>query len=215
MTIEGTHESHHAAPLLIGCVIMASGLSRRFGRNKLVEDFQGKPLIQRILDTTGDEIFARRVVVTRSEEVRQICEGQNIPVIMHELPGRNDTVRFGIREMDGMDGCVFCPSDQPLLRRESLKRMTETFVQKGSGIFRLSYGEKQGTPILFGKEYFEELLHLPEKKGGSYLVKRYPEQVELIMAESELELFDIDTTEDLEWLKRCRMAFFACASNYF
>lgn len=185
----------------IGCVIMASGLSKRFGRNKLVEEFQGKTLIQRILDTTGDGMFARRVVVTRSEEVRQICEAQHVPVIFHELPGRNDTVRLGIDEMSGMDGCVFCPSDQPLLRKESLKRIVEAFSQKRSGMFRLSYGEKQGTPILFGKEYFEELAHLPEKKGGSYLAKKYPEQVELISAEDELELFDIDTTEDLERLK--------------
>lgn len=189
------------AHLAIGCVIMASGLSKRFGRNKLIEEFQGRTLIQRILDNTGDGIFARRVVVTRSEEVRRICEVQNVPVIFHELPGRNDTVRLGIGEMNGMDGCVFCPSDQPMLRRESLLRIVAAFSQKRSGMFQLSYGEKQGTPILFGREYFEELADLPEKKGGSYLAKKYPEQVELISAEDELELFDIDTTEDLERLK--------------
>ena len=30
----------------IGCVIMASGLGKRFGGNKLMADFQGKPLLQ-------------------------------------------------------------------------------------------------------------------------------------------------------------------------
>ena len=47
----------------IGCVIMASGLGRRFGSNKLLADFGGEPMICRILDAT-EGIFRRRVVVT-------------------------------------------------------------------------------------------------------------------------------------------------------
>lgn len=185
----------------IGCVIMASGLSRRFGKNKLLELFDGKSLIERILDITGDGLFATRVVVTRSEEVRDICKRRNVPVILHECPNRNDTVRIGIEVMGTTDGCVFCPSDQPMLKRDSLKYLICAFLQKKQGIFRLAYGEKQGTPILFGKEYFSELSALPEKKGGSYLVKKYPEQTQLVTAASEWELYDVDTEEELEWLK--------------
>ena len=36
----------------IGCVIMASGLGKRFGGNKLMADFHGKPMIQRSLNAT-------------------------------------------------------------------------------------------------------------------------------------------------------------------
>ena len=34
----------------IGCVIMASGLARRFGSNKLLADFGGRPMLCRALD---------------------------------------------------------------------------------------------------------------------------------------------------------------------
>ena len=37
-----------------GCVIMASGLGIRFGGNKLMADFCGKPMITQILDATED-----------------------------------------------------------------------------------------------------------------------------------------------------------------
>ena len=33
--------------LTVGCVIMASGLSRRFGANKLLADFCGQPMLCR------------------------------------------------------------------------------------------------------------------------------------------------------------------------
>ena len=34
----------------VGCVIMASGLSTRFGSNKLLADFGGRPMLCRALD---------------------------------------------------------------------------------------------------------------------------------------------------------------------
>ena len=47
---------------LIGCVIMASGLSTRFGSNKLLADFGGRPMLCRVLDATDTPALAARVV---------------------------------------------------------------------------------------------------------------------------------------------------------
>ena len=82
----------------IGCVIMASGLGKRFGGNKLMADFHGKPMIQRALDAT-EGLFSRRVVVTRHESVAELCWAQNVEVVLHDLPGRNDTVRLGLEAL--------------------------------------------------------------------------------------------------------------------
>ena len=38
--------------LTVGCVIMASGLSRRFGANKLLADFCGQPMLCRALQVS-------------------------------------------------------------------------------------------------------------------------------------------------------------------
>ena len=96
-----------------------------------------------------------------------------------------------------MDGCVFCPSDQPLLNKRSLKKLRNAFSFEDLQIIRLAYGEEQGTPILFANKYFEELKQLPEKKGGGFIVKKYPDEVSLVFAKSALELYDIDTREDM------------------
>ena len=50
----------------IGCVIMASGLAKRFGSNKLLAEFDGKPLLCRAFAVTEG---LHRVVVTRSTEM--------------------------------------------------------------------------------------------------------------------------------------------------
>ena len=203
----------------IGCVIMASGLGRRFGstsgQNKLLAPLHGKPLLEHILDTTSQIPSLHRIVVTRHEEVAALCSSKQIPVLVHDLPGRNDTVRLGLQALletnPRLSGCMFVPGDQPLLSRESIETMLLTYSQivkdnsqtasdtsqVTAPILRLHYREQPGAPVLFDKHYFSELLTLPEGKGGSVLTKKYPEQVHLIPAREAYELYDIDTPEDL------------------
>lgn len=190
--------------MLVGCVIMASGVSKRFGENKLLVDFHGEMLIEKVLALTEGNLFAKRIVVTRTKEVAELCRERGIEVILHEFPGRGDAVRLGVEQMMDMncpiDGCLFCPCDQPLLKKESLEKMIEEFRKNAKGIVQLCYGSECGAPMLFSKEYFEELCHLPEKKGGSYVAKKYPEAVKFVEAQSELELQDIDTREEYKKL---------------
>lgn len=60
----------------IGCVIMASGLAKRFGSNKLLAEFDGKPLLCRAFAVTEG---LHRVVVTRSTEMQALCENTAFP----------------------------------------------------------------------------------------------------------------------------------------
>ena len=45
----------------VGCVIMASGLARRFGSNKLLADVGGRPLLCRALEVTATPALAALV----------------------------------------------------------------------------------------------------------------------------------------------------------
>ena len=78
----------------VGAVIMASGLARRFGSNKLLADFGGEPMLCRALAATAG--IAPRLVITRSEEVQRLCTALGVPVLLHALPHRSDTVRLGL-----------------------------------------------------------------------------------------------------------------------
>lgn len=184
----------------IGCVIMASGLGKRFGGNKLMADFNGKPIIQCVLENT-EELFAKRVVVTRNEDIVAFCKQWEVPVLFHQLPGRNDTIRLGLEELGmDMEGCFFCPSDQPLLKKETLRKMIKCVEENSDLIYRPIANGIMGAPVYFPAWTFEELSALPKGKGGSVVIKKYIDKVAYIEA-SELELKDIDTVEDLLYLK--------------
>lgn len=183
----------------IGCVIMASGLGRRFGGNKLMADFHGAPMIQRALDATKG-LFSQRVVVTRHEAVADLCRAQGIAVVFHDLPHRSDTVRLGLEAMHDLDGCMFLPGDQPLLRRETVEMLVEKWKEDQDMIVRPIYEDSEGSPVLFPSWAFPELMELPEGKGGGVVIKKHPQAVCRVSVADPFELADADTPETLEFL---------------
>jgi len=185
----------------VACVIMASGMSRRFGSNKLLTEFDGVPLILRALQVT-ENLFDRRIVVTRHPEVAELCRQHGADVLLHDLPDRSDTVRLGLEAVGEADACLFLPADQPLLRKETVAGLVSRWENDREQIFRPVCKEMPGSPVLFPRWAFPELMTLPEGKGGSVIMKKHPERVTPVEIEDPFELMDADTPEALDELLR-------------
>lgn len=207
--------------LPVGCVIMASGLSQRFGSNKLLAPFCGEPMLCRAFAATDTPKLSARIVVTRSDEVAQLCRSRNVPVLLHDLPGRNDTVRLGLsallEQVPELFGCMFLPGDQPLLCRETVEAMAG--ISGWDQRTRLERQKKQNgrssvwdsgsvttrLPLLEVpfclKRTFQELLTLPQGMGGSVLLRKYPAHVHTVYIADRNELADADTPEALAQLE--------------
>ena len=184
----------------IGCVIMASGLGKRFGGNKLMADFMGRPMICRALDAT-EGLFSRRVVVTRHESIAALCRERKVDVILHDLPNRNDTVRLGLEALGDVDACMFLPGDQPLLRRETVAMLLEHRKAAPEQIIRPIFEDSEGSPVLFPAWAFPELRNLPEGKGGGAVIGNHPDALCRVSVSDPFELADADTPEMLETLR--------------
>ena len=188
----------------IGCVIMASGMARRFGSNKLLHDFHGEPMMVRILRSTAETTMQHRLVVTRHPEVEAICQTEGVPCLLHDLPKRSDTVRLGVEKLlsaePGLEGIMFAASDQPCLTAASIQNLCDAFAENPEYIYRLCWNDTMGNPVLFPKSTFDALLTLPEGKGGGAVVKAHPKLVRTVSAQDERELIDCDTPEILQSL---------------
>ena len=182
---------------------MASGLGRRFGGNKLMAELNGRPLAVHALALAAAPVFAGRIAVTRSAEVEALCRAEGFPVLRHAEPRRSDTVRLGLTallaQQPDLQGCVFLPGDQPCLTRQTLEALA--IGAAPDTIWRPAAPDgTPGSPVLFGRDYFAALLHLPEGCGGSAVLRAHPQAVRLLPAPAA-ELRDIDTRSDLEALR--------------
>ena len=114
---------------------MASGVGARFGGNKLMAELCDVPLVGHVVRAT-DDLFGRRVVVTRHADVALLCETLGAQVILHDEPCRNDTVRLGMEAMDGCDTVTFVQGDQPLIRPASIAALLRAAERDAAGAAR-------------------------------------------------------------------------------
>lgn len=120
---------------------MASGVGARFGGNKLMAELCDVPLVGHVVRAT-DDLFSRRVVVTRHADVAALCETLGAQVILHDEPCRNDTVRLGMEVMDGCDTVTFVQGDQPLIRPASIVALLRAAERDAAGAARRDAAER-------------------------------------------------------------------------
>lgn len=194
----------------IGCVVMASGEGKRFGGNKLLADFDGRPLIayplERLIAVRPP--LSRIVVVTRSTGVARIAGSMGVQSVLHALPSRSDTICLGVQALRdaATDGCLFCVGDQPLLRRETVEGMIAAFARDRSRVVRAAFGDTPGNPVLFPAALLPELEALAPGETGATVMRRHRERMLFAQAASADELADVDAPEDIARLLERRRA---------
>ena len=189
----------------IGCIIMASGLSERYGRDKLLEKLDGREII---LHTAGCLTAAefRPLIVTRSAEVKALADREGIRCVLHSGPRKSDTIHTGLEYLEpDLAGYLFMPGDQPLVQPESLKRMAEQFRKNPERAVRLSFEGTGGSPVLFPAFCREKLMAYTGDRGGTAVLKAEQIPCDCVEAESAWELWDVDTPENME---KAREAYF-------
>lgn len=199
----------------IGCVVMASGLGRRFRRaagatdaealpaadeDKLLRPLLGVPVLQHTLASLPADVL-NVVVVTRSEAVEGLCEDLGVRCVRHAGAYQSDTIRQGLRALSGVPGCLFVPGDQPMVTEASVRALVGEYQLHPGSIVRLAWRGVPASPILWPSEDLPALAALEGDAGGSALLARREElgrRVRLVEATHELEVADVDTPDDLE-----------------
>lgn len=186
---------------ILGCVVMAAGNARRFGENKLAAGVGGRSLILRALEAVPVEEFKTVAVVTQYPEVLDLAGRFGFRAVRNEHPdwGISHTIRLGLKSLGSCDAAMFLVSDQPLLKRESVRALAELWRSRPENIAALAHGGVRGNPCLFPARFFPELLELREDHGGNTVIRRHEEDLILLEVPEE-ELTDVDTRSALEEL---------------
>ncbi len=186
----------------VGCIIQASGFSRRFqGTDKLLTPFKGKPLIEHILTNLPKSSFDEILVVCRSEQIKTIAKAHGFKVLLHNKPLHSDTVKLGTSQMFNMSAVMFCVGDQPLCKSESYARLTNSSAQNPENIIRLYNGTTPHSPVIFPKSLFAQLMQLQGDVGGTPVVKNNENLILKVQCEHKSEVMDIDTLQQLTALE--------------
>ncbi len=189
-----------------GIVIMAGGQSRRLGTPKQLLSFRENTLLGYTIEVALSAQCGPVLVVlgSGSQIIRAAIEAYPVVVVENEgwEEGMGSSLRVGLQEMlkiqPDTDAIIFMVCDQPFVTKSLLLCLISTQVTTGKGITASGYLGKMGTPALFQKKYFGELMELKGDTGARILLKEYDKDVVTIPFEAGIT--DIDTKQDYERL---------------
>lgn len=189
---------------MIHMIYMAAGNGRRFGSNKLLALYKGRPLFSHGLDLlhdlAGREEDLTLTVVTRYEEILAYARERGITAVdcPESVNGVSNTIKAGIRtlEIKPEDYLLFAVADEPELSGKSLKQLLDAVRRKRPEVAALSYRKIPGNPRVYAAKFVPKLLELTGDEGGKKAVQGA--KIRMIEVETAEELCDIDTIEDLQ-----------------
>lgn len=188
----------------LGVVLLAAGKSERFGTNKLLAGFRGRPMVCCALEAAISLKAARTAVVSGCGEVSRLAEEPGCEVIVNDAPqlGQSHSIRLGVRAMQDMDAVLLMVCDQPSLTAASLERLVQRFACSEKSIACLRDGTHMGNPALFSRRYFGELLALQGDRGAKGVLRAHEGDLLVVDTVGPDELADADTPDMLAALCR-------------
>jgi len=188
----------------IGGVVLAAGLSRRMGRNKLIAEVTGKTLVRHAAEAALTGGLDPVVVVTghQAAEIEKSLAG--LPVAFVHNPdfaeGLSTSLKTGIESLPAdCAGAMVLLGDMPGVTHELVTRVGAAFdPAKGRNICVATAQGERGHPVLWGRQFFAELMRLSGDMGARGLMAAHPENIVEVVAGNAGPLTDIDTPEALE-----------------
>ena len=187
---------------MISAIILASGYSKRMGKNKLLLKYKGKSLIEYTIDTVLCCGFSEVILVAREKEVIEIGIRNYLKVIKNEnaTKGISESIKLGILNTRNAEGYMFFTADQPFLDVATIRALQNKFAENSAYIIIPTCDGKRGSPVIFPSIYKEDFLKLQGDVGGKVIINKNLEKVKFVELQDSSKLFDIDTNESYEYI---------------
>ena len=179
----------------ISAILLASGLSRRMGgADKLLLDYNGKPLLSRAIALMDSLPVYEKILVTTAERLKRIPVPDSVRILINPSPhdGLSGSMRLGVKAACG-EYYLFLAADQPLLETADLMPVLAA-AEKGAIVYPTIEG-KPCTPVLFSAVFREELLSQSGDCGGRLVRRAHPGDCRAVEAEYPGNFVDIDCIE--------------------
>jgi len=190
----------------VAAIILAAGRSSRMGRNKLLLDLEGKPILCHAVDQALGAGLSEIVVVSghQASKVREVLGDRAVKVVEareHKL-GMSASLKAGIRALDPKtEAALVMLGDMPQVSAPLIRGLIAAYNPlEGRSIVVPTVDGKRGNPVLFDRRYFEEMLALEGDVGARHLIGAHDDQVAELAVDDAAVFTDVDTPEAYDQL---------------
>lgn len=193
---------------VIGAVLLAAGGSSRMrGRDKLLEQVDGAPLLRNVAEQVSRSSVDEALCVMRPGDDKRGDALAGMDVFPVPNPraaeGMATSIAAGISALSPrVDAALVVMGDMPEVSAADINRLIAGFdPEENRSIVRsVTSDGVPGHPVLFGRRFFEELKSLEGDRGARDVVREHPEYVVDVVLSGQAAVTDLDTPEAwVEW----------------
>jgi len=185
---------------IAGLILAAGGSSRMGDRNKLMMPFQGKPMLNHVVNASLNSNLTQTFVVVghQSSEIKNLVQSDDIQCVENEQweTGMASSIVAGISQLKQFDGFLILLGDMPLVT----PKLINEIIFHGSAdkiVIPIKDG-LHGNPVFFGSKFRDELLTLYGDIGAKKVIQDNLLSMIKIEIQSNTIFKDYDTKESLE-----------------
>ncbi len=181
-------------------LVLAAGLSERFGAVKQLAHYRGQPLAAHALRIAESVCSNRTLLVTghHGAAVHEACA----PIAgfrVHNSDYRRglaSSIAHGVAALrHAADGVLVLLADQPLIDQQHLARLAARWSAAPERVVATAYAGKSGVPVIFPQRLFDDLCKLTGGNGAQVLLQRCGSDI--LTVHCEAAATDVDRPEDL------------------
>jgi molybdenum cofactor cytidylyltransferase len=184
----------------VSAIVMASGMSKRMNKDKLLMKINDIQIFEYILDTIIKCDFYDKTVVAKDDEILKKSGSLGFNAVKNKEyeKGQSRSIVLGIENSKKSHGYMFFVADQPFVSVETVNIMLDSFEKNPVSIIVPRCKYKTRNPVIFPHMLRDELLMLSGDNGGKAVIIKNEDKLVFVDIDREEEFMDIDTMEDYE-----------------
>lgn len=187
----------------VAAIILAAGQSRRMGGpNKLLAEFDGKPLVRMIAEAALASKADPVIVVTghMADDIAAALSGLKVRIYHNPdfAEGLATSLKTGLAAVpEGASGALVLLADMPGVDSRVIDRLIEAFrARPQPAIVLPTVDGKRGNPVLWARAFFPELMTVTGDTGARHILSLHEDVVERVEIGHAASV-DVDTPEAL------------------
>jgi molybdenum cofactor cytidylyltransferase len=163
----------------VSAVILAAGLARRMGRDKLNLPLGDRPVIRHVAETVSSIEWLETIAVINPRNGDAICQaldGLPLRFVLNDRfeEGIATSIAAGAAAVASRSAAMMLvQGDQPLVTAAMLGEMVDAWSSDGSEFVAASFGKITTTPFLFDSSLLGELSALGGDVGARAVLRRH------------------------------------------
>lgn len=184
----------------LSVLIPAAGASTRLGQAKQLVNYQGKPLLQHIVDVVS-AINPVEIIIVTGANAEMVRESVQHPLLcwIHNsqwAEGLGGSIAIGAQAVNSRSsGLMIMLCDQYRITATDLQELVETWRTNQDRIVAAETGGHCMPPLVFPPDMFNAVEHLAGQRGAHKLLEQHPTRV--IAVPIDNAAFDLDEPEQL------------------